>query len=511
MKRLIAVVAASISLTSIAATWERAGLLQVTDTTGLAVAVAKLGELSGNQMLGALAAAQVAQLPTSEFFGPMRQGGSMAFPVYFDSDVFTKSGAGDEEAFDDLDDNAIEFAVVYPMALPKDEFMKLHDGAFETNGLVCVKGLPFGDADDDDFTYIAFAEDGRWAVASDKPEQVEIALKDLAELVAPMDGDIVRIVATPKGMDNLRKIVDIGARKCAEKGEQLDESLLHIIKGLASARYALRVGDAGIDIHGEYSALPGSRLSSMGSVTFSAESLSAASDEDLLFTQTSFAKMDIESQWKLVAEVLAKHKIDTSSFMTWHFAPASRIVVDLPSLVKFIKSADTNGLDEVDFDDVANDVKSALSGKDTFVPAVAPESIGLAFAGYRPQFSAADRFLATLPEAKGKPLVGASVGSLSGIVQAILPAFLASLDDEARVGAAAMAALLPKETRCGIVSASWRQSETSVAGVFRISADEIKGIGVGVGAIAAASMSLRSAAPDDDFDDEDLNDPSDED
>ena len=50
MKKMIVAFAAIVSLAVSAATWERAGSLQLADTTGLTTAVAKLGEISGNQI-----------------------------------------------------------------------------------------------------------------------------------------------------------------------------------------------------------------------------------------------------------------------------------------------------------------------------------------------------------------------------------------------------------------------------------------------------------------------------
>ena len=518
MKKMIVAFAAIVSLAVSAATWERAGSLQLADTTGLTTAVAKLGEISGNQMLGAMAAAYLSQLPTSEFFGPMRQGGSVAFALYLDMDAFAKAGTGDEEALDDLDDDAVKYAVIYPMALPKDEFMKLHEGAVETNGLVRVKGLPVGDADDDDFTCVAFAEEGKWAVASEDPDMVALALKDLPSLVKTMDGDVVRYSATPKGFEALRNVVDMAAKMCEDDDDTINKedlkTAIDLVKGLNSLRVALRVGDAGVDFLGGYSVIEGTTLSKMGATTFSAGSLSEAGGDAVSFSKTSLAKANVEQQWNAVSGVLAKHKIDTSSFIKWQFAPATRLTVDLPALVSWAKAAETNGLDEVDFDEISDDLASALAGKCKCEPATAPESCAIAFAGFKPQFSAAGRFNATIPEAAGKQLVSASVLSLGGIVQAVLPSVLASLDAETRAMVAPMAALLPKEAKCGLASALWRESDGSFAGIMRISADEIKGIGASAGAIMAASMMNGGLGPsfdDDDDDDDDGDDDADDD
>jgi len=180
--------------------------------------------------------------------------------------------------------------------------------------------------------------------------------------------------------------------------------------------------------------------------------------------------------------------------MKWQFGQTSRLVFDTPALVKFSEESEKNGVGKVDCDALVKDLQRALADKNSYEPVDAPEGLALEFAGYKPKFSAADRFSATLPETKDKPLVGASVFSLAGFIQAILPAALDSMDEKSRAQAAPTAALLPKEARRGIASAYWRESDTSVAFITRISADELKGIGTSVGAILAASM-MNGAAP----------------
>ena len=493
MKKAVLAFAAALSLAASAAKWERAGALQVADQTGLTAAVAKLGEIGGNQMLGAMAAAQIAQMPTSEFFGPTRLGGSIVFPFYVDMAAFAKAGAGDMAAFDSLGEKAFEYAVVYPMAITREEFVKLHKGAVETNGMLRVKGLPFGGGKGD-YTYVAFEKDGKWAIASDKPAQVAIAVKDLSKLVKPMKGDVVRLSVTPKGFAALRKVVDVAVKKSEADGDAVDKSLVELLKGFNSAKCALRVGDAGLDLYGSYTAVKGSSLASMGEKTFSADALSASCGDALFLSMTTLRKSNLEAQWKIAADILLKHNIDTAKFMKWQFGQTSRLVFDTPALVKFSEESEKNGVGKVDCDALVKDLQRALADKNSYEPVDAPEGLALEFAGYKPKFSAADRFSATLPETKDKPLVGASVFSLAGFIQAILPAALDSMDEKSRAQAATTVALLPKEARRGIASAYWRESDTSVAFITRISADELKGIGTSVGAILAASM-MNGAAP----------------
>ena len=506
MKKCITVFACALALASSAATWERVGSLQIAGTDGLVAAVAKIGEISGNQMLGVMAASQIPQLPGSDFFGPMRQGASMAFALYFDSEELAKAAAADGKDLDDIDD-VLEYAVVYPMALPKEEFLKMHEGAVETNGMVCVKGSPF-EAGSDDLTYVAFSQSGKWAVASDRREQVSLALADVSTLVKPMKGDVARVDILPRATELLSPILDAAVKKIAEeKGEcPLSAEDIDLAKGLSSMKGAIRVGDAGVDIYGEYKALPGSALARLGTAPFGDSPFANAAADELVSSENAFQKIDAEAGWKAVAEVLAKYKIDTSSFMKLTFGKATRLELDPSALVSWKKAAATNELADVDFDDLNKDIAAALScQKNGRVPATEKQVGGFAIAGFKPQFTPAQRFAATLPETAGEKFAAASVMSLSGIVQAVAPAVIASLDDATRASIAPAVALLPRETKGGIASAYMRVDEVTVKGICRISADEIKSIGVSVGAIAAMAMmnsNVTAGCPVDDEDED---------
>ena len=89
MKKLTFVIVAAISLAASAA-WQKAGSIQVADAQAFTKAVMKLGEISGNQMLGALAAGFLAEPPGSKFFGPMRPNSTALLPVFFDDSALDK-------------------------------------------------------------------------------------------------------------------------------------------------------------------------------------------------------------------------------------------------------------------------------------------------------------------------------------------------------------------------------------------------------------------------------------
>ena len=72
-KTALAVVAAALSLSAFAAP-EEVAIVRIPDSTGLMSAAAKVGELTGNPMLGAMLAAKVPEIPLFKSFGPARPG-----------------------------------------------------------------------------------------------------------------------------------------------------------------------------------------------------------------------------------------------------------------------------------------------------------------------------------------------------------------------------------------------------------------------------------------------------
>ena len=181
MRKLIAAVIAAASLSAFAA-WERVGSLQVADMATQGDAVAKVGSFIGNPLAAAGMAAAIADNPLIKFFGPMREKTPMSFALFLDGDALAKDPTG---ALDSL-----EFAVLYPVSISKDEFVKRHPGAAVTNGVLVVKGDLFDEAESNDTTYVVFSDDGRWAGASDKMEQAKLALAEIPATAKSMDGDV---------------------------------------------------------------------------------------------------------------------------------------------------------------------------------------------------------------------------------------------------------------------------------------------------------------------------------
>ena len=491
MRRLTFGIVVALSLAASAA-WQKAGSIQVADAQAFTKAVMKLGEISGNQMIGALAAGFLAEPPGSKFFGPMRPGSTALLPVFFDDSAIDKG-------FDGLGDS-IEGALIYPMSIGKDEFLKLQPGAAETNGMLCVKGKITGDEDDDDdddddeLIYVAFTPDGKWAVVSDKPEQVSLAMGCVKCAERPMDGALVRVCLAPQGMSAIRRIVDAAAAEAKKKKEPFDENALELIAGIDSFWIGLGVSDLGLDFIGGLKPVQGTEMAKIGSVVLPAAPFAfAGADSIAASADCTLEKGNVLDVWKPLEDAIKRNGVDLSRFFKITYADrTTRVVYDAPAFVKYVANEATNTLAKIDSEKLGEDVKTVIAGlkKEQIRAASAPQNCMMVMAGYTPKFTAAQRFEATLPDAKGKRLVTASVLSLSAMVQAILPAVMDVVPEKERADIQPMLAFLPQESAGGCASMAWCDGG-AFRFISRISADELKGIGTAVAGIMAFSAAQQ--------------------
>ena len=472
MKRILFALFASLAVSVNAATWTKLGGVQIVDVAGLTESAMKLGEISGNTMLGAMLAAKIAEMPGNEFFGAMRQGGSLYLPFYVDSDKLAEA--------DDATDvgDAIEFAVVYPMAITKEEFLKQHPGATETNGFVKVFGdifSPKENWDEEDIIYVVFSEDGKWAAASDSQAQAVAAAADFPLSGRPMAGDVIRIEVLPRGIAELRKAAD-------------DEDVKKILESFDSCRFAIRIGDAGIDLHGAIRTVEGSVLSKAGDVALPEDPF--AFDDGTAFAAIADSFTDQTGSAQLVnkaLDILKDAGCDASRFIACSETnDVCRISVDIKEFAKY-SSNPSNRLDNVNFDDVCEKIGNLDDGADKFKLSTKPYGVAISAVGQKPRFSASQRFANVLPEVKGKRMFYAGTYSLSALVQAIIEAATSAMDDKTRAESALLVAMLPKECLGGIACAYWRE-EGEINMLGRFSADEIRNIVTGVSSVAMYAM-----------------------
>ncbi len=499
MKKLL-VISAAMFTVAVSAAWDHVASIRVADWTSITRASVKLGEITGNQMISGFMAGCFADPPGAKFFGPMRADSSVLIPIFLDSALIDKDPTKVDSA---------EFAVVYPMSITKADFLKLHPGTVETNGLLLVKGsfvpedvmdVDLVEDDDDDansaadsepkFTYVAITPDGKWAVASDKQDQVKLALGIVPSAEKSLCGNVAQVCVTQKGVVILRKLVAIRADEAKKNKEMFDGRVVDILAGIECCKFGIGIGDKGLDLNLSSKVVQGAELAKVGLKPLPADPLAFAGQDAIAAdADAALVKADAVAVWTALSKALKLNGIDISSFIS--VAMVDGVAVqkfDTAALVKYIPDFTTNQMAKLDVEKLTYDLKVAVSSLEVpFKAAEVPQNTTFCMVGYKPKFTSSARFAATFPEAKGKKLFNANVGSLAALVQAVLPHVMSAIPEKERAEAQTIVAFLPQESAGGIAAMGWREGD-SLNYTLRISAAELKGISTAVSGIMAFTM-----------------------
>ncbi len=479
MKRLLAAILAAASVSAFAA-WERIGALQVADVTVLGEAAGKVGQTVGNPMVAAGVASGIADMATLKFFGPGRAKSATVFTLLVDPDAMA------EDDFDDAADE-LEYAVLYPVTLSKADFIKRHEGAFETNGVVVVKGDLEGDDLDDERTYVIFSEDGKWAGAGERPELCAFALRDVALAEKPMDGEVVRLFLDAPAFRL--------ASSVAERDECATPEMREYIKSLRSAVVGLGVSDLGVDFSADARAIDGTEFSRIGRRPLGPDPLAFAGAEAYSATASAAGcgKGDVtDDQWNAIVALCRTNGLDIAKLVSRaRKGETSAYTLDVAGFMKLFEE-DSERLADLDADKFMEEMQKIMGEEKPGIDGPA-SSVMLGIKGFKSQWSASERFAATLPEASAKKPFYVSFCSLSSVLKAIVPHILAKLPEEQRAAMGAVLAAFVVEQKRGLAFAAWREGE-AVKMLLRVSADEIRGFGGIVTGVL--SMGLMNAFED---------------
>lgn len=462
MKRILAAALVATSISTFAA-WERVGALQVADMTTLGEASGKVGQMVGNPMVSAGVASAIADMSTLKFFGPMRPKTTMVFTLMVDSD---KLSTDPEEAFDE-----VEYAVLYPISLSKEEFIKRHEGAFVTNGVVVVKGDIEGDDLDDEKTYVVFSRDGKWVAASDKVAQCHIALKDIRIAEKSMEEEVVRLMIEPLAF---KAIVGF-----ASKNEDITPDALAYIKSVKSVVAGAKVSERGVDIVAGIKIKDGSALSHIGHKPLKANPLAFAGKSAFSVVaqaEDSGARSDITAeQWGALVALCKKHKIDIQPILSRNSADGKSVyTVDIAALFKFFQEGEKT-LEKFDLEKFINDLTETF--KDDKLEVKGPAcAFAFSVKGFESQWTLAERFAATLPEVTSKKPFYVGFFSFSSLLKSMVPHMLTLVPEEQREAMKPFFDSFAVEQKCALASAYWREGD-EIKMIARISADEIRGLG----------------------------------
>ena len=111
----------------------------------------------------------ILNLPMVRALGPLREKTPFTFVRFVDSEV--------AEKYAETRWALMSQAVVCGVAWSRDEFLREVSGAVETNGLVRLENEQ-GKVGLNEYWYVAFSSDGRWAALGESPEMARMALEE---------------------------------------------------------------------------------------------------------------------------------------------------------------------------------------------------------------------------------------------------------------------------------------------------------------------------------------------
>ena len=493
-KHIILAAAAAMMLMSAAADeLVKIGSAQVADQATLTKAAAQLASLSGNPMLGALAASSIAKNPVYEYFGPMRAGEPMLAIVYADKDDLQKAadGAESDDFFDDLD---VEIAVLYPAQRTKIAFMAAHPGSYEKDGLVVVEALNEDDEDigDDgekpepERTYTAFSEDGLWATMSKDKDAARAALAEVAAATAPLEGDFVRFQIPQSFFKIAARALGELAKK--EKDEQKSKNLAIAQKRftmIESARVGVRATETAVDLRGSAKPLPSTEAAAVGLTPLGQDPLAFAPADAIAATAAAPGAGCPEfglRRYVAVSILLEKYGIK-SDYLTAAFTDATaNILFDPAKAIAFFQGPGKEKAAAIDPAIFSAELREAVyEASDVALCATPASNISLAIAGHPAPVPPAEALVKTLPEAAAVRPYFVQHIAIYALLKGLAKEFAALAPAEAQTGIAAMLATLPPPGAAGTASAYFRNGD-DISFITRISADEIRGVGALVNA-----------------------------
>jgi hypothetical protein len=490
MKRILAAAVAAASISAFAA-WERVGSVQIADAKTQGEAAAKIGQMVGNPFAAAAIGAALADVPTVKFFGPAREGASTLLTLFLDGDAVAKSPG---DALDDL-----EYAVLYPVSLSRADFLKRHEGAAETNGVVVVKGDLSGEDADSETTYVAFSRDGKWAGASDKAEQAKLALRDVKLAEKHMKGEVARLRVSQKGV----KALALSLKAQAKSAEDADE--VRQIEAVTSFSCGLKVSGLGLDLNFSVSFEDGSEFAKCGLKPLGENPLAFASAEAVEAAaraeDSGCSKWESDEKWNALLDVFRKHGVDLGRFLVREKKDAvTSYTVDIEALFKFLSGEAEETLGKIDTGKLLEDVQK-LSGGEKFA-AKSPASFDeVRVKGFKPQWTVAERFAATMPDAAAKKPFYVSFTTISSFLKATVPHGLSLVPEEQRDGMKPILETFAEEAKPGVAIVGWRPKDGgTMRFTLRVSSDEVRCVG---GVVSAAMMGGFGFGDGDDDDGED--------
>lgn len=473
MKKAVMLFVAAVAACRVFAAWEKVAEIQIADKGALTQAAMKLGELTGNQMIGSMLAANIPDAPHSDIMGAMRVDSQYLAAIYLETDMLSAAKL----------DDAGEGALLYPATVGKDGFLAANPAYSEKDG-VCTDGEQF----------VAFSGDGKWAGIAKNAELAKKALGEIPAASAPMKGSLVRVAVPRRGIEALRVVVDEALKTADATNRNAIASAKVLLDSINGLKASFTLGDKGADVAfvlkiADENLFAGVEKGAIASPL-------AFADKSAFYAGEHAADVGcwrIAEAYAAAEDVLRKHEIELSQFIACGGdANDFSLTIDIPAMAAACMSAAQNpAFDNFDPEAFKNEYDAAvaeISGFEWKGPAQR-----FAYRLKDREFVAApgERFAATLPDVKDRQVLSAGFISVYGLLRAAIDQLLPMAPQETFGQIKLLVAQLPVEPVAGSASAGWRDGD-KIKGVFRISADEIKGIAsivnAAMGAMMAAGM-----------------------
>lgn len=481
MKKLIVMALAAIALPTFAG-WQKIGTVQFADVNSLVKGVSKVGEFTGNPMLGLVASGSMAEMPCVKLFGEGRAKASIVFTAFIDD---TKDAT---KAL-----SSLEYAILYPMAQGRQQFLAQHPGSKVEGDVIRVVETEADKENgvDEKAVYVAFTKDGKWAAMSDKREQAKLALGDVKVGERPLKGSLARLAIAPKGMEILRNALDEVVRQlqAAKKPNWNDlgiQRMEKVLKDAHSLVFGIGIDDKGLAFRGAVVPVKGSELSKCGQKTLGADPLAFAAKDALMVTAVAADCGQAYFQMDDLRKVLNKYGLKLD-FLDEKVVGENTVcyTLDVPATFAYLAAA-SNTLAKIDGEKLGREIAEVCNGGaySSKNPAMA---MSFAIKGHATPVTPAQRFAAILPEAAKLRPFQMQVFSLYSFVKALLPSVLANLNEADRATYGTLLGTLPPEGKGGIASVQWRD-EKALRFLSRVSPDEFRSISVVVTACTVFPM-----------------------
>lgn len=452
MKKLLVMVTAAMAVMMASAEYERVAMAKFADTASIVKGVSKIGEFTGNQMIGVMVSSFITDNEAVKLFGPVREGACSSLIFYANNE--------------DLDD--VKVVAFYPVTLTKKALLdkgtcKEVDGVIKTVAEEC--NMPE--------LCLQVSADEKWLVISDCPNMVKMGCKDLAFAEKPLKRELATMEFDEQFIAKV--IQEIEKDDKSEEDKIAADEAIKILKGIGAMKLGLVVDDNGVEICGLVEAKAGSELTKLGTTPLTANSLDFAPASAIFANAAAKGAGTTYIDLNELVALLKKHGIDVSSFFTW--TEKNNVVdmtIDWAKLFAFAKTFDPAKVCENDgCEKLVDEVGKLIKHGPT------PEmKSSLKFKGYaKTVASPAARAKTVLPNIDAKKPFSLQFFSLYSLLNSALPQLMEIIPEADREGLKPILPALPPESKGGIVTALWREGN-NFAGVVRISDDELKNLSV---------------------------------